>query len=129
MLNGDKYFKPLYLVAEWQEQGTLTKRVTVVINLPSGVVVGDLIISVPEGGLFLEFSVRWPQQLVNLELLHMKWLRSNEISMSHRKIEAFEHALKRKCAKVTDYVMSTTKIPLPLAVQTHIEQKSNIAFA
>jgi len=71
----DSVFKPLYLIGEWEEPGTKTKRLTVAIVLPSGVNKSDFTIQVLDAGLLLQLTVKWPVPLVDLELLHQKWLR------------------------------------------------------
>ena len=38
---GERSFKPLYFVSQWEEPGTKTKHVTVAIALPSGVGIGE----------------------------------------------------------------------------------------
>jgi len=130
----DSVFKPLYLIGEWEEPGTKTKRLTVAIVLPSGVNKSDFTIQVLDAGLLLQLTVKWPVPLVDLELLHQKWLRPVDkesvqpFTMYHPKVLAFENALKTKRQRAADDVVSTAKIILPFAVQTHIESKTNLGF-
>ncbi len=53
----------------------MTKRITVAALLPSGVVPGDFSLAGGEGGEFLKLTVTWPNTVVDLVLLHRKWLR------------------------------------------------------
>jgi len=130
----DSYFKPLYIIGEWEEPETKTKRLTVALVLPSGVNRSDFTLQVLEDGLSLQLTVQWPAPLVNLKLLHQKWLRPVEkdsdplFTMFHPKVLALEDALKKKRLRATDDVISTAKIPLPFPVQTHIESKTNLGF-
>jgi len=71
----DSIFKPLYIIGEWEEPGKKTKRLTIAIVLPSGVNRSDFTLQILEGGMSLQISVKWPSPLVDLELLHQKWLK------------------------------------------------------
>lgn len=57
------------LNAEWEEPGTLTKRVTVYIQLPSGTCEGDFCIEVVDEGEALELKVKWPETMTNANML------------------------------------------------------------
>lgn len=46
----------------------------------------------------------------------------------HPKFIGFETALKALRKKSSDSVQSTARIPLPFAVQTHIERKFNLGW-
>lgn len=94
-------------------------------------------VSVPEEGMYLQLTVRQPEPLVNLAVMHKKWLRNEDennpngseaITMSHRKILAFENSQKKLREKRSDAVSSTTQIPLPFPVQNHLENKSNLSL-
>jgi len=131
---GESFFKPLYLVGEWDEPGSKTKRLTLAIVLPSGFNKSDFTLQVLEGGLTLELAVQWPAPLVDLHLLHQKWLREASkdedcpFTMFHPKVLSLEDALKKKRKRAADSVISTARILLPFAVQTHIESKTNLGF-
>lgn len=131
---GDLFFKPLYLIGEWQEPGSKTKRLTVVLILPSGVNKSDFTLQVLEGGQSLELTVQWPMPLVDLDMLHQKWLRQPtddnncRFTMFHPKVLALEDALKKKRNRAADSVVSTARIILPFPVQTHVESKTNLGF-
>ena len=79
----------------------------------------------------LEFFVVWPNVLTNMELLHKKWLNTNGpemIKSYHPRVQAFEDALKKIRRKKGDAVISTTKLPLPFPVETHIFEKHNLGW-
>jgi len=111
-----------------------TKRLTIALVLPSGVNKSDFTLQVLEGGVLLQLTVKWPEPLVDLNLLHQKWLRPVEkddntlFTMFHPKVLALEDALKKKRMRATDDVISTAKIILPFPVQTHVESKTNLGF-
>lgn len=124
-------FCPLYLVSEWAEPGTTNKRLTVAINLPSGVGPGHFSVRVAEGGRHLELTVEWPEPMVNLENLHKKWLNStsdDRIEKYHPKYIGFEAALKRFRARDSDIIESTAQIALPFTVQTHVDARFNLGW-
>ena len=131
---GDSFFKPLYLVGVWEEPATKTKRINVVIVLPSGIDKNDFALSVSEGGKLLQLQVTWPDPIVSLELLHQKWLRNSggtqkvQFTMFHPAVLSLEDALKARRERANDFVVSTARIPLPFPVQTHIEGQSNLFF-
>ena len=73
----DKHlFKPLHLITCWMEPKTTTRRVTVVVLLPTGIGSGDFSVRITEDGKCLEVCVVWPDSLINIETLHRKWLTS-----------------------------------------------------
>lgn len=81
----------------------------------------------------LELTVSCPEHLVDLELLHKKWLSEgaaaqSPFTMFHPAVLALEDALKSRRERASDMVVSTARIPLPFVVQTHIEGKSNLFF-
>lgn len=130
----DSFFKPLYIIGEREEPSTRTKRLTVVLVLPSGVNRSDFTLQVLEGGMSLQLTVKWPNPLVDLQLLHQKWLKPVEsdqttvFTMFHPKVLSLENALKKKRQRAADDVVSTARILLPFPVQTHIESKTNLGF-
>lgn len=63
-------FVPLYLLSTWKEPRTTNDRISLAINLPSGVDVGDFSYRVVEGGREFEISVIWPKPLVDPTVLH-----------------------------------------------------------
>lgn len=125
-------FRPMFLMSEWQEPRTMTKCLSIAIVLPSGVEAGGFCARVVESGEFVELVVRWPAPLVDPELLHRKWIASNQggdhIEAYHPKIVGFQNALKSLRKQASDNVESTVRIPLPFAVQTHIDAKYNLAW-
>ena len=97
---GDAFFKQLYLVGVSEDPATKTKRITVVIVLPSGINKNDFALFVPGGGKLLQLQVTWPDPIVCLELLHQKWLRNSgrtqkvQFTMFHPAVISLKHALK-----------------------------------
>ncbi len=125
---GEKFFKPLYLLSIWKEPGTMTKRVTAAVILPSGVETGDFSICISPCGMSLEIAVVWPVPLVDLTCMHKKWLRPESGSgfqVFYPRYTGFEQVLKKIKQRSSDDVQSIARIPLTFAVQTHIDSKSN----
>ena len=122
-------FMPLTLVAEWSEPKTMTKRLTVCINLPSGVSNTGFAVRVLDGGLFLELTVTWPVPMISVDVSHRKCTappkdRDDFMSDYHPEILGFEQALKKVRGHSLDTVQSVNKISLPFAVETHIVSQS-----
>lgn len=122
-------FAPLHLKSVWTEPGTTTKMVTVAIVIPSGA--QGFSVRVLEGGRMLEFSVKWPEPLFNLTVMHRKWLRSgssDRMEEYHPKFLGFEASLKQFRNRADAEIESQSRIALPFPVQTHIAHKSNLAW-
>ncbi len=125
-------FVPIYLIGSWEEPATKTKRITVVIDLSSGVNSSDFTIRLLEGGTILELTVTWPVPLVDLEALHQKWVRpfdsesSPKFTMYYPAFLALENAFKSKRDRANDNVSSIARIDPPFPVQTQIESKTNL---
>lgn len=68
-------FRPLTLISEWVEPKSLTRRLTICVNLPSGIEVSGFSVRVVEGGEFLEVTVVWPKPFLDVEVLHRKWIK------------------------------------------------------
>ena len=128
------FIKPLSYIGIWEEPNTKTKRVTVVITLPPGVRKQDFAISVSKGGKQLELTVTWPDPMVNVELLHRKWLPNsekraqNQFTMFHPFVLSLEDALKKRRDRAQDAVKSKARVLLPFEVQTRIEGERNFFF-
>lgn len=60
------HFMPLHLVDFGNEHGTKRRRRTVIIELPSGLGVGNCSVYLSEGGRELELSVFWTDPLHDL---------------------------------------------------------------
>ncbi len=60
---GDHSYMPLYLIAEWNEPISMTKRISMAIVLSSGVEPGNFSVRVGEGGQYVELTVAWPPVL------------------------------------------------------------------
>lgn len=127
-----KLLKPAYLLAQWIEPRTLQKRLTLSVQLPAGTEAGMFKCRVdPNNRKVFEVSVVWPKPLVDVEVMHRKWLTStgpDRIQAYHPKILAFQAALKELRRKCGDDVVSTAKIPLPFAVETYVYEKYNLAW-
>ena len=109
----------------------MTRRITAAVVLPSGVESGDFSICVAPGGMSLEITVEWPEPLVDLTIMHRKWLSggsTGDFQVFHPKYTGFEHALKNVRDRSSDTVVSVARIPLPFPVQTHIDSKFNLAW-
>lgn len=104
------------------------------IVLPSGVGSGDFAIAVEDGGHFLLLSVNWPGPLINMSLMHRRWLTGPGASMEtyHTKSMGFEAALRQfrevPVQRYSDPIASIARISLPFAVQMHIEEKHNLSW-
>lgn len=125
-------FVPLHLLFDWIELGTTTRRHTVALLLPSGVVTGMFSVRVSEDGLFLELTVSWPGPFIDLKHLHRKWLASKEndrIKLFRPKLIGFETSLTTCRTKDTEYEKSTSRIDLVFQVQTHIYEKYNLGLS
>ena len=110
----------------------MTKRMSMAIVLPSGIDTGHFSIRVIEDGLHVELTVQWPDVLLDMQLLHRKWLQSKNridaIEPYHPKIVGFGSFLKNLRHAHMEKVESTVRIRLPFRVQTHIEGKYNLAW-
>jgi len=128
---GERQLRPLYLLSRWVEPGTTTKMVSVAIVLPSGVGAGDFSVRVVDSGQFLELTVQWPAALVDIEVMHRKWLRmigNGGFQKYHPKYLGFEAALKKLRERNSDKVESSARIPLPFPVLSHFHGKYNLAW-
>ena len=124
-LLGAHSFEPLHLLAEWEHPIHKTKMVTVAVLLPSGVSTGAWHTSVESGGSVLELTVSWPVSLLDMKVLHSKWLHpkggyDGTFSQFHPQFLALENALRGLRDRVTDGIESTALFPLPFPVETHI---------
>lgn len=124
-------FSPLHLISEWTEPGTTRRCISLAIVLPSGVGTGQFSTRVVEGGRELHVTVRLPRPLLDLAFLHKKWLKEGakeRMEKYHPKFLGFENALKNFRARASEDVESTASIPLPFAVETHIDSTHNLGW-
>ncbi len=70
LASGEKTFKPLFNVWQWEDPKSLDKMISVVFVLPSGV--QNFVVSVEDGGQYLSIDVEWPPVLCDMEMLHSK---------------------------------------------------------
>ena len=128
-LSGPRLFRPLYLLSEWSGPETTTKIITVAIVLPTGIETGNFSIRIVEDGKCLLLVVQWPDPLIDLRMMHKKWLsHTNGSEMYHPKVTGFEAGLKRLRKRTIDYIESSAHILLPFAVQSHILSKHNLGW-
>lgn len=66
--------QPLHIVSEWTEPGTTSKILHVALLFPSRVPSEQFSVHVSEDGCVLEFSTNRPDRMIDLEVLHCKWL-------------------------------------------------------
>lgn len=110
----------------------MTRRKTIAILLPSGVGAGDFTVRVVEGGNQLELTVFCPPALIDLRVMHRKWLLPGSragFQVYHPKFIGFETALKNLRSRNIDKIESTAFIALPFQVQSHLESKFNLAWS
>lgn len=124
------FFKPLYTISIWKEPETMTRRVTLAIVLPSGIECGNFSLRVINGGGCLEVTVKWPTPLLDLSMMHKKWLTgvSSPYQVYHPEYIGFQESMKKLRCKSTDWIESMTRIPLPFTVETHIHDKHNLGW-
>jgi len=80
----------------------------------------------------LELTIIWPKVLVDIELMHRRWLKAgvvDSLSIYHPKFMGFERALRKLRGRPSDDVVSVTRVVLPFPVQTHVESKSNLVWS
>ena len=86
------------MTSTWIEPVTTTKRITLATVLPSGIGSGELSVRVVDGGEYVELAVMWPEPLVDLQVMHKKWLNADgrdRLLPYHPKYLGFEAALKK----------------------------------
>lgn len=113
--------QPLYIISVWVETGTTTKRLTVAILLPSGFLICELLVRVPENGCALEMKINWPDPLFNIKTLHHKWEQSTGsdlIDERHLKLIGFKRFSKTYRGRSSCRVDSTSRINFLFQVQT-----------
>lgn len=101
--------------------------------ISSGVGTGSFPVRVMPGGRVLEVFFQWTLPTVDLKLLHKKWITPINVQECfecyHHKFLWFEAVLKEHRESVSDWVESTAYIfSLPISVQMHIQQRSNLAW-
>lgn len=119
-------FQPSFLFSDRVEPLRTARRLTVAILFPSGVTTAQFSIRVSEDGNSILLTVTWPERLMDLEHLHRRSLKSessDRIEMDHAKMIGFGHFLRSYRTRKIDGVESTTKIFLPLQLQSHLSKK------
>ena len=123
--------KPMCAMSTWVEPDTTTRRITVAVILPSGVQKRDFKIRVPEGGMRVEIYFTWPNPLGDVGVMHRKWLKANNgdrFERYHPKCVGFDEFFRELRDSTSDEIESIAEIPLPIAVETHIEKTHNLGF-
>ena len=108
---------------------TTTRRLSLAINLPSGVGPGGLSRHVVDGGEYYELQGYWPLELIEVKPLHRKWLnadREGHLEPYHPKILGCIASLKEFCIRTSETVTSTARIPLPFMMRTTEVGRSRI---
>lgn len=59
-----------YIVSLWNEPGMRTRCLSVAVLLPSGIESGLFSVCVAEEGKTVDISYHWPNELVNILILH-----------------------------------------------------------
>ena len=100
------------------------------IILPPGVREGSFIISVVDGGEFLQLAVRWSTPLLDVLVMH-RWMISDAdcgFMSYHPSVLGFEATRSELRKRSSDAVESISRIPLPFAVMTQVVAKNNLSF-
>lgn len=106
----------------------MKERISAAIVLPSGIDSGGFSLRIGDSDESIEPNVLWPCALVDMEVLHRKWLKSeaNYFQTYHPRIAAFGNALKQLRGSTTGSVEFVARIPLPFSVQADINRKYNL---
>lgn len=129
-------FTPIAFLSEpWRNPGTATQMITLTIQLPSGT--KSFYSRIVDDGDFVELKVQWASAMVDVDVLHRKWLQpkqksnlgsSSAIQRYHPKILAIESALKTFREHSTSTICSYARIQLPFCVQPE-PTKHNLSFS
>lgn len=123
MLHDARSFRPMKAMFYWIELRTTARRLSAAIVLPTGVKVGDFTTRVVSGRAFIEFRCRWPKEVINVYILHRKWLTSQGEDRIHDEYVRISRILKfLKCMmrQSNASVESVYRIPALLPMETHI---------
>ncbi|KAI0560922.1 hypothetical protein FGB62_97g111 [Gracilaria domingensis] len=123
-------WRPFYLISEWKEPETTTKRLSVGVVMRSGLQRGDFYVQIVDENKSLQIKVNWPRTMIHPKILHAKWLNQSgeKYTDHHPELIGFESALKDLRELSKDRVMSATKIVLPFAVESQLVS-DNIRFS
>jgi len=98
LLLGQLSFQPIFLQSEWLDrENGMAQRLTVSVNLPSGISADNVTPELIENGTFLEISVRWPKPILNPEKLFGPYIKSRSLSSynsNHPEVISMEKSLK-----------------------------------
>lgn len=118
--------KPFWILSRWPEPETLTKRITIYIQLTCGCTKDDYIINISENGRVLEVTVSWPSPMSDIYMMHKKWLDLPPVHPDHKTVNdaeilGFQESLRKLRKTNSDKLNSVIRIPLPFAVQKQYE--------
>lgn len=69
----DGHFQALILISKWKEPKKMTERLTVYVNLPSGVAIREFSVPVLEDDEIVELSTVRTKPLLDVDVLQRKW--------------------------------------------------------
>ena len=131
-------FRPLHIVAIWEDPVMFAKMVSVATLLPSGVKSQHFSVRVVDDGLCLELKVIWPDPLADSCKAHKHWISRGYCKEHHPRLMGFREALKNlkrridsdieSTCRIDSDIESTCRILLPFQVQTCIPTKWNLAW-
>ncbi|KAI0559494.1 hypothetical protein FGB62_147g011 [Gracilaria domingensis] len=126
-----KEFTPSYVTFQWEHFETTVQHFTVAMIFPSSVQEKDIVPSVVKEGTVLSIVVEWPKPMIEMLMLHPKWLDKQFGAMSpyHPMIDGFRKSLKGLRTFVSSPVYSVCRISLPIVVETHIPRQEFLDFA
>lgn len=129
-------FNPLCVISEWQEPRTTTDFLTVAIILPTVAGSQGFKLPVSEDSEAVELTIDWMKPLLNIELLHKKWLSKGDsrqvyfanFSTHHQKVLGSEKYLRKSRSNHLDKISFTCRIGLPFSMKYKIIVQWNSAW-
>ena len=121
-------FRPLHLVAIWEDPAISTKMISVATPLPSGVKSRHFSVRVVDDGICLELKVIWPDSLADSSMAHKCWLSRGHCNEHHPRLMGFREELEILNSRIDSDIESTCRILPPFQAQTHIPAKWNLAW-
>lgn len=85
-------FNPLYLISQWLAPKKTTRCIFLAVLLTTDIGCEDFSVRIIEDGKHMELFVVWPENVINIELLHRKWLQAEgeqKLEPHHSKLLAF----------------------------------------
>lgn len=119
-------FHPNYIMSEWDDPTSTSKKISIAIWLPSGVLPESYKFQVSTCGFFLHLNAPLPIVMTDTKLLHKFWLSKPEnrggIKGYHPKISGFEHFLKKHRTRKSASIVTVGNLELPARVDTHMDE-------